>query len=228
MTPATDSTGQGPFPAEDSYFLEIESHFAARRGTPFVFSAKDWALMKSWRDQGIPLPVVIEAIDACFDKREQSPRKRVISSLSYCRHAVVELWDERKDLQVGGRGVVPEGESGSELETLVHDLDACAEVCPIESARALIGEAAIRVGAIRRHESVPSIESELMAIEEELLERLEAVLPAAERDAIHAAIDDEIVKFRFSDESVRERTRRASFRRRLRELAGLPRLSLFR
>ena len=27
------------------YFTDIEAHFAQRRGTPFVLSAKDWALM---------------------------------------------------------------------------------------------------------------------------------------------------------------------------------------
>jgi hypothetical protein len=49
------------------YFTEIESHFAFRRGTPFVLNAKDWSLMKGWAEEGIPLAVVIEAIDAVFD-----------------------------------------------------------------------------------------------------------------------------------------------------------------
>ena len=31
------------------YFEDIEAHFAARRGTPFILSAKDWVLMKSDR-----------------------------------------------------------------------------------------------------------------------------------------------------------------------------------
>ena len=46
------------------YYTEIESHFALRRGTPFVLSAKDWHLMKRWNDDGIPLPIVIEAIES--------------------------------------------------------------------------------------------------------------------------------------------------------------------
>ncbi len=74
----------------DDYFAEIESHFAYRRGTPFLFSGKDWALLKSWHEENIPLAVVLEAIDACFDSREKSERKGVVSSLSYCRHAVIE------------------------------------------------------------------------------------------------------------------------------------------
>src|SRR5437763_2929596 len=69
------------------YYTEIESHFAARRGTPFVLSAKDWHLMKRWHDDGIPLPIVIEAIDTVFQKNEESGRRKTISGLSYCRHA---------------------------------------------------------------------------------------------------------------------------------------------
>src|SRR5436853_5501972 len=93
-------------PAADDYFLEIESHFAMRRGTPFILSAKDWALMKTWAEGGIPLPVVIEAIDTVFEKAAE--RKKIVNSLSYCRHAVKELWSERKELQVGASGTVPE------------------------------------------------------------------------------------------------------------------------
>src|ERR1041385_6014201 len=92
----------------DDYFLEIESRFAERRGTPFILSAKDWALMRKWAEDGIPLPVVIEAIDGVFEKNETSGRRKIISSLSYSRHAVKELGDERRDLYVGGSDVPPE------------------------------------------------------------------------------------------------------------------------
>src|SRR5947209_15341303 len=92
----------------DQYYREIETHFAMRRGTPFILSAKDWALMKKWHDEGVPLPVVIEAIDSVFEKNETSGRRKVISSLSYCRHAIKELWQDRQNLYVGGGDVTPE------------------------------------------------------------------------------------------------------------------------
>ena len=83
---------------DDDYFLEIEAHFAQRRGTPFILSAKDWALMRKWADESIPLPVVIEAIDGVFEKNETSGRRKIISSLSYCRHAVKEWrWERRAE-----------------------------------------------------------------------------------------------------------------------------------
>ncbi len=64
--------------ASDDYYLEIEAHFAFRRATPFILSGKDWALMQRWRSEGIPLPIVVEAIDSVFEKNETSGRRKVI------------------------------------------------------------------------------------------------------------------------------------------------------
>jgi len=51
-----------------------------------------------------------------------------------------------------------------------------------------------------------------MRIEEELFDALERALSESELNEIHASIDQEMVRHRFPDESVRERTRRASTR----------------
>jgi hypothetical protein len=45
--------------------------------------------MKKWHEDGIPLPVVIEALDSVFEKQEAKGKK--VNSLSYCKHAVKEL-----------------------------------------------------------------------------------------------------------------------------------------
>src|SRR3989441_2550116 len=134
------------------YFLEIEGHFAVRRGTPFILSAKDWALMRKWHEEGIPLPVVIEAIDSVFEKNETSGRRKVISSLAYCRHAVKELWDSRRDLYVGGSDQTPESAPAAMLERLAQRLEAS------ESGAAF----AERVRALGSERSVPRIEQRLI------------------------------------------------------------------
>src|SRR2546425_1568489 len=143
--------------ASDEYFLEIEAHFAFRRQTPFILSAKDWVLMQRWRAEGIPLPIVIEAIDTVFDKNETSGRRKVISSLSYCRHAVKELWDARRDLYVGGSDVTPEAGPEARLELLAQRIEE-----PFAS----------RVRELGREHSVPLIEQRLMEIERELIDAL--------------------------------------------------------
>src|ERR1700674_3345737 len=136
----------------DPYYLEIEGHFAARRGTPFILSSKDWTLMKKWHDDGVPLPVVIEAIDSVFEKNETSGRRKVISSLAYCRHAVKELWDERRTLYVGGSEQTPESGPAAVLEELAKRLETS------DAGRTF----ADRVRALVTEKSVPRIEQRLI------------------------------------------------------------------
>lgn len=187
------------------YFLEIEAHFAQRRGTPFVLNAKDWVLMKSWSDAGIPLPVVIEAIDSVFDKQEA--KKRKVNGLAYCKHAVKELWDERRELLIGGQENSPE-------EEVVPRLAALAEVL-----EPLAPEFAVRVRELVSEKSVPRIEERLMELEHELIESL---LPRAEELRAEAR-----ALTSGADEKTRARTEEAHLRRLVRERFALPRLTLF-
>ncbi|HJW94611.1 MAG TPA: hypothetical protein VJ901_13415 [Thermoanaerobaculia bacterium] len=189
----------------DDYFLEIESHFAMRRGTVFILSAKDWVLMKKWADDGIPLPVVIEALDTVFEKAAE--RKKVVNSLSYCRHAVKELWEERKELQIGASTSVPEAGSG---ETLARLAEAIEHVSP---------SIALEIRALEKEQSARTIEDRLIEIERRLI----AEIP--ELDAIRAEVAQELAGK--VDEKNRARTEEAMLLRIVREKYSLPRLSLF-
>ncbi|HEY5609903.1 MAG TPA: hypothetical protein VIL97_01745 [Thermoanaerobaculia bacterium] len=212
---------------EDDYFLEIESHFAARRGTPFLFSAKDWALMKGWREEGIPLAIVLEAMDQCFDTQAKSGRRRVISSLSYCRHAVKEVWDERRALQVGGEGSVPEMDPVQQLNRLAESLRAVASETDLAAIAAEIRTCADQIASRARGKSVPQIEDDLSEVEHDLLERIAVRLPAEETKRIDDEIAAMLDAYPIDDEALRAKTREANFRRLLRRRIGLPRLSLF-
>jgi hypothetical protein len=215
-----------PFETPADYFLEIEAHFAARRGTAFVFSARDWALMKSWRDEGIPLPVVIEAIDHCFNKRSESGRKGAISSLRYCRHAVKELWDDRKDLSVGSAADLPESSPSARLEELAAALEESAGAAE-GGVAAAITTAADGVRRAAEERSVPAIEERLMAIEDELLASLSELIGEEQRNSLQAEVDRLLAGYAGLDPKTRAKTRDANFRRLLRRRLALPRLSLF-
>ncbi len=195
----------------DDYFLEIESHFAQRRGTPFILSAKDWVLMQKWAADGIPLPVVIEAIDSVFDKAAE--RKKIVNSLSYCRHAVKELWEERKELQVGASSAVPEEGSEATLEKLAAAVAAADE------------EIAAEIRGLAREQSVPAIEDRLIDVERRLMERALAKLPQEEVQAMRNEIASMLGPS--LDEKTRKRTEEAMLLRMVREKLGVPRLSLF-
>jgi hypothetical protein len=201
------------------YFLEIESHFAARRGTPFILNAKDWVLMKKWFDDGIPLSVVIEAIDSVFEKNESSGRRKMISSLSYCRHAVKETWQDRQDLYAGSGDSAPEENVGGLLEALAADVERSS--APADVAGAISTE----IRALLREKSVPKIEEGLIEVERDLMERILASVPPDEREAIVRPLTAIVADL---DDKTRQRTYEANLRRAVREKFVLPRLTLFR
>ena len=201
---------------KETYFQEIEAHFALRRGTPFILNAKDWALMKKWYEDGVPLPIVIEAIDAVFERNETSGRKKVISSLSYCRHSIKELWNERQNLYVGAGDVAPEAGPEALLDALAGQLEDSTVAAPF----------AARVRALASEKSVPKIEERLIDLERELVDAFIAADPAAIA-AIRADIAVALGDTSKLDEKTRARTEEANLRRLVREKFGLPRLTLF-
>ena len=211
----------------DDYFLEIESAFANLRGTPFVFSSKDWALMKGWRDEGVPIAVVLEAMDSCFRKIEEGKRRKTISSLSYCRHAVREIWEDRRDLQIGVRGGVPEADSSSGLDRLAADLRAVAESAESEPLRVLLESAAASVLDAGRGAGVPVIEERLLSIEETLYQSLWQTLPDPVRDEIEREIARRLGLSASTEDAGLERAISANRRSILRSRFRVPTLSLF-
>jgi hypothetical protein len=201
---------------KETYFQEIEAHFALRRGTPFILNAKDWALMKKWYEDGVPLPIVIEAIDTVFEKNETSGRRKVISSLSYCRHSIKELWTERQNLYVGAGDVAPEAGPEALLEGLAVQLETSEVAAPF----------AARVRALASEKSVPKIEERLIDLERELVDAFIAADPAA-ITAIRADIAVALGDTSRLDAKTLARTEEANLRRLVREKFGLPRLTLF-
>ena len=189
----------------EEYFNEIEYHFGKRRGTFKLFNAKERLLITEWADQGIPLPVVIEAIDEVFDKATE--RETFVSGLSYCRHAVKRLWKDRKELQIGASATVPEEGSA---ETLARLASAVEPLSPSIAAE---------IRGLEKEQSARTIEDRLIEIERRLI----AQIP--DLDAIRAEVARELEGK--VDEKNRARTEEAMLLRIVREKYALPRLSLF-
>lgn len=88
-----------------AYFSEIEAAFVRRRGRNLLLSPLDWALIEAWKERGVPLFIVLRAIELIFDQaaaRDASqPRKRPIKSLLYCRDEVETQYAVWLEAQVG-------------------------------------------------------------------------------------------------------------------------------
>ena len=202
--------------AWDAYLDEIDKHFAYRCGRPVIQNAAlDKYMMQEWRDGGIPLPVVIEAIDMVFDKNLARGGKP-ISSIRYCRRAVKQLWDERRELYAGAHEILPEADPLALLEALAGQLATSPLAAPF----------AERVRALASEKSVPAIEARLLELEGELLDTIINAEPEGIAE-IRARVDSALAGSAAMDEKTRARTIDANLRRLVRERFNLPRLSLF-
>lgn len=96
-----------------NYFTEVEEEFVRRRGKPMLISPMDWALVESWKAAGIPLHIVLRAINEAFDAYDARAQKyRKINSIFYCQQQVEATFAEYRLAQVGGDPASERSESG--------------------------------------------------------------------------------------------------------------------
>ncbi|MCS7183472.1 MAG: hypothetical protein NZ869_10235, partial [Thermoanaerobaculum sp.] len=86
---------------ELAYYRAVEDHFCRLRGTPFLFSPKDFAYLRRWWREGVPLSAILLALGEVFAKKRQRGEDPV-SSLAYCRHAVARQARRLAQLRAGG------------------------------------------------------------------------------------------------------------------------------
>jgi hypothetical protein len=212
-----------------AYYEAAEAAFIRRRGTPFLLSPRDFALLKEWRALGIPLEAVAAGIDDAFTRREQRQAVGRVNSLSYCQSAVLEAWERRADA-ARGRGAA--GGEGSEPDAKVAlaSLSARLVDClalrpdlapPLESAVASLKRLA---GSGRGAEQ---IESALARLDRKLARDLYGALTEAERAGVDADVARQLSgALDRMDPVTAEKTTKALTRRAVREKLDLPRLSL--
>jgi hypothetical protein len=209
------------------YFAAAEAAFVRRRGTPFLLSPKDFALLREWRALGVPIEAVEAGIDEAFTRREERGAVGRVNSLSYCRDAVLLAWERRAETARGkGRGGADPIDAPAGLRRLA------AELATVAARRPDLGaplEAAARSLSKLEASGKPAeeIEGSLASLDRRLARALAEALPEEER----AGVDDEVGRLLAGagsrmDAGTLEKTARALKRRLVRERLGLPRLSL--
>jgi hypothetical protein len=217
-----DETGE-----DRAYYQAAEAAFIRRRGTPFLLSPRDFALLKEWRAVGIPVEAVEAGIDEAFSRREERGASGRVNSLAYCSDAVLEAWERRAETARGrGTDAEPEPDAKAALAELIRGLEECRNRRP-DLAAAL--DSALR--SLARLEAsgraAEDIEGSLARLDRRLAGQLYAALPEAEREAVDREIDRLLAGAgERMDPSAAEKTKRALTRRTVRERLDLPRLSL--
>jgi hypothetical protein len=205
-----------------NYFTEIEQFYQSRRDSFTLLSALDWVLIENWKDQGVPLDLVLKGIDRAFSRA-----RKKINSLAYCVRAIDEVIEEQKDTRVDR----PELPQISETETRKYLEDLAEKVAALKK---VFSEFASKIDSIA--ESIRGVDTSNFRDAEQILSALEdrfisILRVAADESAlveVRRDVDSELGPFRstMTAEQLSMLEQQLS-KRKLLERYNVPRLSLF-
>ena len=232
-----------------SYFSEIEDTFVRRRGKHLLLSPMDWALIESWKERGVPLHVALRAIEHAFDSYEAKKRKRSVKTLLYCQEEVEAQYAEWLESRVGSHDEA-QNERDEDASTpfprdvvLAHLARSVEELIKLVDARRQASadefcEALTRATALLEElendyaaavkPDARKLEDSLTGVERMLDETIRKTVSDHDLKSISAEIDEQLKPYkRHMDKTAYAETYENLLRKRLRELFGVPRLSLF-
>jgi hypothetical protein len=234
-----------------NYFSEIEELFVRRRGRNLLLSPLDWALIETWQERNVPLPIILRAIERVFDSVDKQPaRKRTVKSLTYCREEIEAQYAEWLEMQIGknGAGKVQSSNSVTQSSEIDESSASKNDLFSDEMIAAHLENVFIELkAAINKAEN--GLRNSLEKVLGQLTELKQKSFPAENLEEslgkLDALIDEELLKncgtaqlkieiekqiasYKTKMEAeVYERTFNLMLLKRLREQAEIPRLSLF-
>lgn len=254
----TPEVGRAPYPAdagldEAGYATRIEDAFIAERGTPFLVSAKDWSLIRGWREAGVPADTVVRAVRETFERRRARGQAGKISSLAYCADAVAERWEMERRGLVGKEDAPPaasdaaatgqklaalaaalraRGKNEEERDLLRKEKDPGATSggeapgIDLEILRRGLNRAAAQIEEVSPDLPFEEIEHKLSSIEASLVKAILRGLDPKQKEFVDSRVASALGDVSGLAPHVVERMRKALTRREVRALAGLPPLTL--
>jgi hypothetical protein len=231
-----------------NYFTEIEDAFVRRRGKHLFLSPMDWALMETWKQQGIPLHIVLRGVEKSFDSYESRPRKRTVKSLLYCQEEIEAQYAEWLEARVGsstrsnGTTTNDDDETHFSSAAVSEHLKRCRiallELVAQQESQDDFSEALVRaialLGAIEADfasgatPDTRKLEDSLTGLERMLNDSMLSVVDATALAELKTGVKDQLKPYRSQMETaVYNQTFNNLLLKRLREQFGVPRLSLF-
>jgi hypothetical protein len=228
-----------------NYFTEIEDAFVRRRGKHLFLSPMDWALMETWKQQGIPLHIVLRGVEKSFDSYEARPRKRTVKSLLYCQEEVEAQYAEWVEAHVGSATSSPESESDKTpfsfaaiSDHLQRSRNALSELAQSRKQEDDLSEALTRAIALLADIEkdfasgatldTRKLEDSLTGLERMLNDSMLSVAGPSTLDEFKNGVKDQLKPYRSQmDAAAYKQTFDNLLLKRLREEFAVPRLSLF-
>jgi len=228
-----------------NYFTEIEDAFVRRRGKHLFLSPMDWALMETWKQQGIPLHIVLRGVEKSFDSYEARPRRRTVKTLLYCQEEVEAQYAEWVEAHVGSATAATEPESDKtpfSFAAISEHLQRCRNSLS-ELARSRTQEDDFSEGLTRVTALLADIENDFMSgatldtrkledsltgLERMLNDSMLSVASSSTLDELKKIVKDQLKPYKAQmDTAVYKQTFDNLLLKRLREQFAVPRLSLF-
>lgn len=218
-----------------NYFTEIEETFIRRRAKNLLLSPLDWALMEVWQERGIPLHIVIRAIEQVFDHFEKNPGPRTIKGLMFCREEVEAQYDEWLKSQAGKSPEETAGASSpqhtrQEIAEHIGGLILSLRRNSDEKLRDDIERACLRLEEIAANvtNDMELVDKSLSDVEDLLDEALLEKSDRTQFKTLEKEVTSQMKPYKsgMADEAYKT-THRLMFLKRLREEENIPRLSLF-
>jgi len=230
-----------------NYFTEIEDAFVRRRGKHLFLSPMDWALMETWKQQGIPLHIVLRGVEKSFDSYEAKPRKRTVKTLLYCQEEVEAQFAEWVESHVGAAADASESEAESDktpfsfaaiTEHLERSRNALSKLAKSRTQEDDLSEALTRAVALlvdiekdfasSTTLDTRKLEDSLTGLERMLNDSMFSVVSSTALEELKNGIKEQLKPYRSQMEAaVYKQTFENLLLKGLREQFGMPRLSLF-
>jgi len=211
---------------EAAYYQTIEEFFVSRRGDPLFLSNADWLLIRKWRGAGIPLRIVLRGIADALDSHAHSwGRDRKVGSLAYCA-AEVDVARERWERALSLGGAEQEDAAGF----LTAYAEALGRATGLGAASGPVARDLTAALAARAAEGSPTrdLEEWLQESESALLEALRQDMGPASVGALETEVEKDLAPYASRmPPRVLTQIRTQSVARRILEVHGLGRLSLF-
>lgn len=219
-----------------NYFTEIEETFIRRRGKNLMLSPLDWALIESWQEREIPLHIVLRGIESVFDISDKQPhRKRTIKSIAYCKEEIEAQFADWLETQTGKAGETETAQteevlSNASVTEHIETVIAALESVKNANLREDFGRAAARLHELKAnlHADFEEIEKNLCDIETFLDRALLTNADKAHIKELEAETAKNLSAYKGKMEAeVYQNTYDLMLLKKLRDEAGIPRLSLF-
>lgn len=201
--------------------------------------------METWKQQGIPLHIVLRGVEKSFDSYEARPRKRTVKTLLYCQEEVEAQYAEWIEAHVGSSPESPERESDKTpfsfaaiSEHLQRGRNALAELARSRKQEDDLSEALTRAVALLADIEkdfasgatldTRKLEDSLTGLERLLNDSMLSVMGSNELEELKKGVKEQLKPYRTQMEAaVYKQTFDNLLLKRLREQFEMPRLSLF-